>query len=41
MLDVEPGSDWGNAIGLANLSTLSGELLADDQDAASGDGTEN
>lgn len=41
VLDVEPGSDWGNAIGLANLSTLSGELLADDQDAASGDGTEN
>jgi hypothetical protein len=41
VLDVEPGSDWESAIGLANLSTLDGEPLAADQDGATSDGTEN
>jgi hypothetical protein len=33
VLDVQPGSALENVIGLANLTSLSGELLADDQQA--------
>jgi hypothetical protein len=41
VLDVLPGGPWEQAIGVGNLTTLSGTVMSDDLEGTSGQATDD